>query len=1150
MKIGNLEIKRAQPEQKPTPPPVSGEMAILFSRLYSKLERYNPDGLIGRRGWDIYRKMLTDDQVKAVQTFFKHASLARGFTWVVDEDSPQADLQREFAAWAEAMARAMRGTFTDKLFAMQSAHDYGFAMLEKVYEPWQWKGKTWWAVVDLKLKPFSSFSFKGDEFGNIDQVRQEISGDEVGIDLSKFIHYVNRPDIDPHYGESDLKDIYRAWWSKDVVIKLMNLYLERMAGGFAAAEIQPEAQLSAEQRTNLENVLSNLQGGTGIIFPPGVTGKFVFPSSTDAYEKAIALYDKAMSKGLLMPNLLGLSEQGQTGSYSQSTNQLEVFFFVLDARSARLADAVTEQMWAPLAEWNFGLTDLPAWVPSRYTASQKLELAKTWGQLAQQKVVIPDTGSEDHLRDLLAFPLRPAGAKAITAGTAPAVQPSGPLQGPDPRAGGAPSEPKPKAKADEGADDGSGGQEAADEEADPQQTRAYANSPPWVMRCDFAAVDKATREAEDRLTDGLGEVMLRIGDWLTSQVKQGKLGTPQGSADGITKLAIPGPMLTALRKELRRGLEAAWNLGQRQAGQELKRAGWKSSLAFAIKGSGETPGPGLDQDRAEDFLRARSYFGVQNLQSDLLKDVQSTLFIGLKYDFTTEQIAAKLGEILGQYIPEVDAAGRKVNVPARLQTIARTNTFEAVNESRLNFFRSPDLEGFVQALEYNAILDSRTTELCQGLHGHVAPIGDPVWDDFRPPNHFNCRSVLLPITENDAWQPAELDPREKGLKPAPGFEGRGPQERMGGKAVMQGKTAVKKAVKQENKPPEKAWMPRSTVEQIQKQAGELFPKTHFDFTGLGQDSVAALNQTMQGLIRMVNRCPVLADAFEYVGTYGDDLGKQLFAMLSKPDGSPYTWDEALAHAWNKGEKTVFQTPTGAIAADWSKGRAVIGLNPGVYADSGALAAIKNNCYKMGFHAGDGISSIIVHEIGHCFNHLTQHALYPGNGFRSLGIAKQVKLKSLGVVWDWDGRVDVLDLFFKRTVLQRLNQARWEASEFGGEDILKAFLTGKGQTPQSSATMLKLSEYGLFNEREAFAEAFEAYMDIGMPGGKFASLAEAPEIVQRMGKWVEFWNARPVEFGQATERLMKGDAGATELLQAIQGMIDEAGGKGLIKVEAY
>src|SRR6185295_12763214 len=92
---------------------------------------------------------------------------------------------------------------------------------------------------------------------------------------------------------------------------------------------------------------------------------------------------------------------------------------------------------------------------------------------------------------------------------------------------------------------------------------------------------------------------------------------------------------------------------------------------------------------------------------------------------------------------------------AYLDTLARTNLFEAMNEARYAEFTDPELGDFVVALEYSAILDDRTTDICESLNGSVYSADSDEWNNIRPPNHFNCRSVLVPITAVDGWDGRE-----------------------------------------------------------------------------------------------------------------------------------------------------------------------------------------------------------------------------------------------------------------------------------------------------------------------------------------------------------------------------------------------------------
>jgi uncharacterized protein with gpF-like domain len=49
------------------------------------------------------------------------------------------------------------------------------------------------------------------------------------------------------------------------------------------------------------------------------------------------------------------------------------------------------------------------------------------------------------------------------------------------------------------------------------------------------------------------------------------------------------------------------------------------------------------------------------------------------------------------------------------------------------------------------------------MDGKVYPVGSPVWDQYTPPNHFNCRSLLVAVTIEDNWRESDapdVDPAE------------------------------------------------------------------------------------------------------------------------------------------------------------------------------------------------------------------------------------------------------------------------------------------------------------------------------------------------------------------------------------------------------
>lgn len=45
-------------------------------------------------------------------------------------------------------------------------------------------------------------------------------------------------------------------------------------------------------------------------------------------------------------------------------------------------------------------------------------------------------------------------------------------------------------------------------------------------------------------------------------------------------------------------------------------------------------------------------------------------------------------------------------------------------------------------LEFDAVIDGQTTEICSSLHGTRLPVNHPFWQIYYPPNHFGCRSTV------------------------------------------------------------------------------------------------------------------------------------------------------------------------------------------------------------------------------------------------------------------------------------------------------------------------------------------------------------------------------------------------------------------------
>lgn len=909
----------------------TGEVAWSESQVYGSrdFQKYNPDTLIGTRGFRIYRKMMLDEQVKAVVHFKRDAITSRQWYFEFDDEQKEAlgeeEAERRVKVFTLAVKK-MPGSFVDGLNAMMSAMYHGYSLTEKVYDQRplpEVDGKEYVVLKALKMRPFDTFNFYPDVYGNVEKLTQTVDFREQEVDITRFVHFVCNPDVDPHYGQSELREAYRAWFSKDHAIKFRNIFLERMAGGLISLETEKGVTITtgSPAHTDIMNLLANVQTKTGWLLPAGIKANIHYPGGkNENYEAAIAADDKAIAKALLVPPLLGLSEQGSVGAYSQSQTQLEAFMWTLDSTSTRLAEACNEQLFAEVGDLNFGDGIYPRFCFHPLSESMKHAIIGKWKDLVTAGAVEATDTDEQHLRELLDFPDKGEPikqAQPIDPRTGlPIQQPVYDSLNKDESKNKFGFDPD-QARDQQGRWTNSGGGLTGEAQAivssykgtgyydinsklrsgkfgdlsSSQQTsvraldhltlqgrvesdtlyrvvegkragdkylrvgatvkdpaflststkESYAHSAvrdagartsstlttikiigtkgtpgfdleshriggsiikpmgnegeyllprntelkilqidekrnvtaaivrkstksstneKWIgsgktislqratKRVDFAVIDQKSMALEVGSLGRLTEVMKDIAQDLIAQTKDKGLTTQLAD-----ELKIKASLKAKVRATVERALREAWNLGQDHAKREVEKALASAAPETKQLTRATMAAKSLTETAADLFLEQRSYQIAGDVSENLRKRVVTTLFNGIKNSWSLDEVVTRISDEVDSY-----------SIP-QLNTIVRTSTFEAMNEARYNFFSTPELGGFVEALEYSAILDGRTTDLCRELDGKIYPADSDIWNTYRPPNHFNCRSLLIAVTQLDTWRESEAPE----LLPAEGF---------------------------------------------------------------------------------------------------------------------------------------------------------------------------------------------------------------------------------------------------------------------------------------------------------------------------------------------------------------------------------------------
>lgn len=107
--------------------------------------------------------------------------------------------------------------------------------------------------------------------------------------------------------------------------------------------------------------------------------------------------------------------------------------------------------------------------------------------------------------------------------------------------------------------------------------------------------------------------------------------------------------------------------------------------------------------------------------------------------------AVRISVLNGETIAQTRARVRqRINVASnQYNSFIRTATQNVTHKATELTYKQN--KKFIKKIQYIAILDSRTTDICKGLDGKVFNVGEGP----RPPQHWNCRSFTIPIFSDD-----------------------------------------------------------------------------------------------------------------------------------------------------------------------------------------------------------------------------------------------------------------------------------------------------------------------------------------------------------------------------------------------------------------
>lgn len=715
-KTGN---QRARPRSDKTSNPIYNnlidhlgfvETTYADSSYYedSQKKPYNPDDIVDKRSdYSIYEDMVKDDQVSVCLQLKRDLVLSNGFDILVDSQDPsdlsvKEELEKSLKEYPEI-------PLMDSLEEVLSAFDFGFSISEKVFEI---KPDGYACLKFLKTRHPTTWLLHTDTQGNVQRYEQRGPQGSIDIDKENLIHYKINHRFGNPYGKSDLRAAWEAWFVKKEIIKFYSIFLEKAASPTPVAKY--DKNLPQQAVDDIFNAIKKLQTKTALAIPKDIELEFLETSNQgDVYVKGINLFNMFIGRSLLVPDLLGFQgSETSGGSYSLGKEQMNVFFRHINRRRSQLEDIVNKCIIKPLVYYNYGeLENCPRFKLRPLNDEEAIDLARLWLEAVKGHVYKPSEEEINHFRSLSKFP---EGEVEFEDEEQEVTKVEGEMEFEEP-----------KNQGEEGEEDAEESKikEALQETQEvKKQEYALAEDAPsslvggYDRKVNYALIDSQLKRLNESVVTEADPVIDNIYEDLLSQIRKKKI-IPKQSIEKFDSIKLK--FTSKLKLLLKKYFLQAHTEAKQVAQSELLKGN-----RFAAP---------LPDEEFLKFLDQETLNYLGDFEYNILKDARIKIIEAIKD---------------GKPLTEIEGILRNDGSElskTSLERYARTKFTEVVNRARLEFF---DKTGIVAAYQFSAVLDDRTSDICEGLHGKIFEKGDePI-----PPLHFNCRSLLIPITKYETYE--------------------------------------------------------------------------------------------------------------------------------------------------------------------------------------------------------------------------------------------------------------------------------------------------------------------------------------------------------------------------------------------------------------
>ena len=691
--------------------PLSGYISSRFPDSFNF--PYNPDDIVSGNAYDVYDEMRDDDQIKASLAIKKEVALSTGWEIKTDDEAVKEFWEQELCGMG-ALEGGLEGNFGVCLRDMLSCLDYGFSMTEPVY---RMRDDSLWGVKSLRTRPPHTFEFDINPAGDVTTIKQRLTAGDKTFKPGQFIHIAFQPDFGNPYGKSDLRAAFAPWKTKKFMDRFYAIYMERYASPFVVGRY-PNGT-NPDEIARLHELVKKVQITTGMTLPEDIKLDIVETSkdASEAFERAIDHYNLRMARAILVPDLIGTAgAKTEGGSFALGEKQFGLFLGLIQSIRQMLARAVTTRLIRPLTLVNFG--DVEAefrFLP--YREELLVEHFKTWADAVAALKVKPTLDQINHLNSALGFPdsdddsmtTVDAAARSLEAGAEGAEAAAKAPMGPD----GKPV--KPAAKDEK--------EPPAKKPAEDMSWRGARKPSPFEHKMDFTSIEKTLDGAEADVLPRISKLAASIQNDFIAQVRDSGL---VGRKDAERLNGIGFRNLRDMNRVWATYFEDLYGVATDEAGKEILPRGTFKAPTMSEKYLA--------------IIRAEAFKVVKDWNEMVAKKAKGLIIQGMKDGLADSEIYRLAKAVMA------DESERWV------ATVVRTKTTEVYNEARKIYFETdPIASEIVVAYQWSSILDDRTSEVCRMLDGKVWERGEFA-DRVKPPAHFNCRSVIVPITRFEKYE--------------------------------------------------------------------------------------------------------------------------------------------------------------------------------------------------------------------------------------------------------------------------------------------------------------------------------------------------------------------------------------------------------------